>query len=230
MLIQEFETMGEALVPTDEVAPVTVTSCSNCNGKTAATAAPTARGRTPTQRSQDPDTEAETAYYTHQSFSHYNHNNHNNNYDYEHERERRLPNMVYVVTDTFYPSASTFDTNLGTTSVISIHGSKAAANERAKKIIYENEGGGAVDIDKIIEEVKNGLYTGIGVGGKGGGCFARKCEVEARMLDEDSEDEGSAGSMGYGGNSDQEYRSQETYFRGGGGGGGGEQQRDVEMG
>lgn len=51
-----------------------------------------------------------------------------------------------------------------------------------------------VDVDKIIEETKQGLFTGIGVGGKedggAGSCYARKCEVERQIIDEDSEDEG----------------------------------------
>lgn len=49
-----------------------------------------------------------------------------------------------------------------------------------------------MDIDKIIEEERKGLYTGIGVGGreeKKGCCYARKCEVEEKFLDGDSEDE-----------------------------------------
>lgn len=73
-----------------------------------------------------------------------------------------------------------------------MHTSQTIANARAKKIIYDNDGGCTVDIDKIIEEERSGLYTGIGVGGeeeKEGCCYARKCEVEEKGVDEDSEDE-----------------------------------------
>jgi hypothetical protein len=78
------------------------------------------------------------------------------------------------------------------TAVFSVHSTMEAANSRAKKIIYENDGGCTVDIDKVIEETRRGLYTGIGIGGdeeKPNGCYARKCEVESKILDEDSEDE-----------------------------------------
>jgi hypothetical protein len=104
--------------------------------------------------------------------------------------------MIYIVTDTCYPTASSFESNLGTTAIISVHSTRTAANARAKKIIYENDGGCTVDIDKIIEEIKQGLYTGIGVGGKadrGGECFARKCEVEGKIVDEDSDSEEGSG-------------------------------------
>ncbi|KAH7402438.1 hypothetical protein BKA66DRAFT_392420, partial [Pyrenochaeta sp. MPI-SDFR-AT-0127] len=100
---------------------------------------------------------------------------------------------VFIVSDTCYPTATDFNTNKGATRIDSAHSSQRAANNRAKKIIYENSGGCTVDIDKIIEEMKQGLYTGIGIGGKeerDGGCYARKCEVEGKILDEDSEDEG----------------------------------------
>ncbi|KAH9868279.1 hypothetical protein J1614_007351 [Plenodomus biglobosus] len=214
MLIQELETLGEAMACTD-VAPG-ASSCANCKPS------PTTRGRTPTQRSHTAEVEAEAAFHNQQSSSSHYHN------DNEYDNDRRLPIMVYVVTDTCYPSAANFDLNLGTTSVISVHSSKTAANERAKKIIYENDGGCTVDIDKIIEEVKQGLYTGIGVGGKeekDGCCFARKCEVEAKMVDEDSEDEGSGESMGYGGSDlDQDHRGRESNGRRGG------EEEDVEMG
>ncbi|KAF2856601.1 hypothetical protein T440DRAFT_4100 [Plenodomus tracheiphilus IPT5] len=217
MLIRDLATMGEDLVFPGAASGTS--SCSNCKDKTS----PTTRGRTPTQRSHIAEVEAEAYDYHHHHKSSHNYNYHEN----EHDSDRRLPTMVYVVTDTCYPSAVNFDTNLGTTSVISVHGSKAAANERAKKIIYENDGGCTVDIDKIIEEVKMGLYTGIGVGGKEekeGCCFARKCEVEAKMIDEDSEDEGSGGSVGYGG-SDQDNRGRETNRRREGG-----DEWDVDMG
>ena len=101
------------------------------------------------------------------------------------------------MTDTCYPTKSSFNSNIGTTTVDSAHSTKYSANARAKKIIYENDGGCTVDLDKIIEELRQGLYTGIGVGGKeekDGCCYARKCEVESKIMDEDSEDEGSGES------------------------------------
>jgi hypothetical protein len=108
------------------------------------------------------------------------------------------PHIIYIVVDTCYPTAHSFKTNIGTANITSVHSTKAAAKSRAKKIIYENDGGCTVDIEKIIEEVKQGLYTGIGVGGKEekeGCCFARKCEVEGKIVDEDSDgEEGSGGS------------------------------------
>ncbi|KAF1947297.1 hypothetical protein EJ02DRAFT_486073 [Clathrospora elynae] len=110
------------------------------------------------------------------------------------------PRNIYIVTDTWYPTASSLKASIGTTTILSAHSTKSAANARAKKTIYENDGGCSVDVNKIIEEVKKGLYTGIGVGGKEekeGGCFARKCEVEGRIVDEDSDsEEGSGGSEG----------------------------------
>jgi len=109
------------------------------------------------------------------------------------------PHVIYIVTDTCYPTAHSFETNIGTTHIISVHSTKAAANSRAKKIIYDNDSGCTVDIDKIIEEVKQGLYTGIGVGGKeekDGACFARKCEVEGKIVDEDSDSEETSGDSG----------------------------------
>lgn len=65
-------------------------------------------------------------------------------------------------------------------------------------MIYDNENGCTVDLDKVIEEVKKGLYTGIGVGGeeKDGCCFARKCEVEGKIVDEDSDSEETSGESG----------------------------------
>ena len=57
----------------------------------------------------------------------------------------------------------------------------------------------SVDIDKIIEEVKQGLYVGIGIGAKDekdGCCFARKCEVEGKIVDEDSDSEETSGESG----------------------------------
>jgi len=53
-----------------------------------------------------------------------------------------------------------------------------------------------VDMDKIIEQTteSEGFYTAIGIGGKGdgvkGNCYARKCGLESKIVDEDSEDEG----------------------------------------
>jgi hypothetical protein len=106
------------------------------------------------------------------------------------------PHVIYIVIDTCYPTAQAFEANIGTANITSVHSTKSAANTRAKKIIYENDSGCTVDIDKIIEEVKQGLYTGIGVGGKEereGCCFARKCEVEGKIVDEDSDSEEGSG-------------------------------------
>lgn len=103
---------------------------------------------------------------------------------------------IYIVLDTCYPTKASFDTNLGATIVDSVHTTNTAANARAKKIIYENERGCTVDIDKIIEQMRKGLFTGIGLDGmteKEGCCYARKCEVERRFVDEDSEDEDGEG-------------------------------------
>ncbi|KAJ4374109.1 hypothetical protein N0V83_002848 [Neocucurbitaria cava] len=104
------------------------------------------------------------------------------------------PSVIYIVTDTCYPTKPAFDSNVGTTTIDSAHTTKRTANARAKKIIYENERGCTVDLDKIIEELRQGLYTGIGVGGKeekDGCCYARRCQVDTKTLDEDSEDESS---------------------------------------
>ncbi|OAL56861.1 hypothetical protein IQ07DRAFT_638256 [Pyrenochaeta sp. DS3sAY3a] len=113
-------------------------------------------------------------------------------------RSTRLPAAIaiYIVLDTCYPTKASFDTNIGITTVDSAHTTNAAANARAKKIIYENERGCTVDIDKIIEQMRKGLFTGIGLDGmteKEGCCYARKCEVERRFVDEDSEDEDGEG-------------------------------------
>jgi hypothetical protein len=105
--------------------------------------------------------------------------------------------IVYIVTDTIYATSSDFNFNKGIFRIDSAHSSKKNANARAKKIIYDGgqvDGGQyKVDLDKIIEEMKQGLFTGIGIGGKGdggkGSCYARKCQVEGKMVDEDSEDE-----------------------------------------
>ncbi|KAF2819971.1 hypothetical protein CC86DRAFT_374686 [Ophiobolus disseminans] len=108
------------------------------------------------------------------------------------------PAIVYIVTDIRYPTSLDFDLSKGSFRIDSVHSSKKNANARAKKIIYDGgqvDGGQfKVDVDKIIEETVKGLFTGIGIGGKGDGrekgCYARKCQVERKMVDEDSEDEG----------------------------------------
>ncbi|KAH7405825.1 hypothetical protein DE146DRAFT_753820 [Phaeosphaeria sp. MPI-PUGE-AT-0046c] len=108
--------------------------------------------------------------------------------------------VVYIVTDIIYPTSTDFDHSKGIFRIDSVHSSMQAANTRAKKIIYEGgqiDGGQyKVDLDKIIEDIKKGLFTGIGIGGKGDGyetgCYARKCQVESRMVDEDSEDDNEA--------------------------------------
>jgi hypothetical protein len=104
---------------------------------------------------------------------------------------------VYIVVDTCYPTKASFDSSLGKANIDSAHSTMHSANSRAKKIIYENDAECTVDIDKIIEETRQGLYTGIGIGGKeNSGCednscaYARKCEVESKIVDEDSEDDG----------------------------------------
>jgi len=108
------------------------------------------------------------------------------------------PLVVFIVTDIRYPTPQDFDLNKGSFRIDSVHSSKKNANARAKKIIYD---GGRVDgsqfnvdSDKIIEDLPKGLFVGIGIGGKGDGremgCYARKCQVERKMVDEDSEDEG----------------------------------------
>ncbi|KAH5470126.1 hypothetical protein HBI17_006960 [Parastagonospora nodorum] len=120
--------------------------------------------------------------------------------------------VVYIVTDVIYPTSTDFNHSKGNFRIDSVHSSKRTANARAKKIIYD---GGQVDgsqykvdLDKIIEETKTGLFTGIGIGGKGdggyGSCYARKCQVESKMVDEDSEDE-SEGSDKW--NQGGEYRT-----------------------
>ncbi|KAL6712434.1 hypothetical protein ACN47E_000311 [Coniothyrium glycines] len=101
-------------------------------------------------------------------------------------------NTVYIVVDTCYPRKDDFDQGKGVTNVFSVHSSMDSANAKAKKIIFTNEGSCTVDVDKVIEETRLGLYTGIGIGGQEEAvnhCYARKCEVEAKIVDEDSEDE-----------------------------------------
>jgi hypothetical protein len=105
--------------------------------------------------------------------------------------------IVFIVTDIIYPTSADFDLNKGVFLIDSVHSSRKNANARAKKMIYDggqiNGGQYKVDVDKIIEETRKGLFTGIGIGGKGDGretgCYARKCQVESKMVDEDSEDE-----------------------------------------
>lgn len=108
------------------------------------------------------------------------------------------PFIVYIVTDIRYPTAKDWDLCKGIFRIDSVHSSVKNANARAKKIIYDGgeiDGGQfKVDSDKIIEEMRKGLFAGIGTGGKGdgreSGCYARKTQVERKMVDEDSEDEG----------------------------------------
>lgn len=114
-------------------------------------------------------------------------------------RSRKSTKIVYIVTDTRYATAADFDEGKGTTLIDSVHTTSRAANLRAKKVMFacaslSNE----IDEDKIIEELKDGLYTGIGVGGaENEGCYARKCEVEAKPID--IEDDGSSEEEGHDG-------------------------------
>jgi hypothetical protein len=153
--------------------------CTNC--------ARSKDGPTPTQRSYDNDNNMNDGdSYIQQSIEQPNPPN----------ASHSGPYRIYIVTDTCYPTADSFQNNMGTTHITSVHSTKAAANSRAKKTIYENDGECTVDLDKIIEEVKQGLYIGIGVGGKeekSDSCFARKCEVEGKIVDEDSDSEGTSG-------------------------------------
>ncbi|KAF2032234.1 hypothetical protein EK21DRAFT_87359 [Setomelanomma holmii] len=107
--------------------------------------------------------------------------------------------IVYIVTDTCYSTPADFSGNKGTFRIDSVHSNKKNANARAKKIIYDT-GLCKVDVDKIIQEMKRGLFAGIGVGGKvdgmEGSCYARKTQVERKMVDEDSEDEEGTGEEG----------------------------------
>jgi hypothetical protein len=107
------------------------------------------------------------------------------------------PFVVYIVTNIRYPTPQDFDLGKGSFRIDSVHSSRKNANARAKKIIYDGgqvDGGQfKVDVDKIIEETRKGLFAAIGIGGKGDGrekgCYARKCQVEAKMVDEDSDNE-----------------------------------------
>jgi hypothetical protein len=112
--------------------------------------------------------------------------------------------IVYIVTDIIYPTSNDFNLSKGVFRIDSCHSSRKNANARAKKIIYDGgqiDGGQyKVDLDKIIEQTERGLFTGIGIGGKGDGrekgCYARKCQVERKMIDWDPEDESEEGERG----------------------------------
>jgi hypothetical protein len=114
-------------------------------------------------------------------------------------RSRKSTKVVYIVTDTRYATAADFEEGKGTTLIDSVHTTSRAANLRAKKVIFARTSPGfEIDEDKIIDEVKDGLYTGIGVGGaERNGCYARKCEVEAKPID--IEDDGSSEEEGHDG-------------------------------
>ena len=103
--------------------------------------------------------------------------------------------LVYIVIDTCYATLDEFDQGKGSTRIDSVHTTSQAANDRAKKIMFTRARLGErckIDQDRILEEVKDGLYTGIGIGGdECTGCYARKCGVEAKPVD--IEDEGSSG-------------------------------------
>ena len=105
--------------------------------------------------------------------------------------------IVYIVVDTCYATLSDFDQGKGSTNIDSVHTNSHAANQRAKKVIFARvnpHDKHGIDQDKIIEEVKDGLYTGIGIGGdESTGCYARKCEVEAKPID--LEDDGSSSKL-----------------------------------
>ncbi|KAF2632581.1 hypothetical protein BU25DRAFT_77605 [Macroventuria anomochaeta] len=102
--------------------------------------------------------------------------------------------IVYVVIDTCYATLADFDQGKGSTNIDSVHTTSQAANVRAKKVMFARTNPGdkcEIDQDKILEEIKDGLYTGIGLGGnKNTGCYAKKCEVEAKPID--IEDDGSS--------------------------------------
>lgn len=103
--------------------------------------------------------------------------------------------LVYIVIDTYYATLDDFDQGKGSTRIDSVHTTSQAANVRAKKIMFTRARPAdrcKIDQDKILEEVKEGMYTGIGLGGdECTGCYARKCEVEAKSVD--IEDDGSSG-------------------------------------
>ncbi|KAH8728920.1 hypothetical protein GQ44DRAFT_768794 [Phaeosphaeriaceae sp. PMI808] len=105
--------------------------------------------------------------------------------------------VVYIVTDVCYPTNSDFNLNKGTFRIDSVHSNRENANDRAKKVILDGgqiDGGQyKVDSDQILVDLSDGLFTGIGTGGKGdgmqGNTYARKCQVERKIMDEDSEDD-----------------------------------------
>jgi len=107
---------------------------------------------------------------------------------------KSITKTIYIVIDTCYASLDDFDQGKGSTSIDSVHTTAHVANARAKKIMFARINvmdKCGIDQDKIIEEIKDGLYTGIGMGGdERTGCYARKCEVEAKPID--VEDDGSS--------------------------------------
>lgn len=102
--------------------------------------------------------------------------------------------IVYIVIDTCFATLADFDQGKGFTTIDSVHTTSHAANGRAKKIMFTRLHPSKrceIDQDKILEEIKDGLYTGIGISGdESAGCYARKCEVEAKPID--IEDDGSS--------------------------------------
>jgi hypothetical protein len=108
--------------------------------------------------------------------------------------------VVFIVTDICFPNNNDFQLNKGTLHIDSVHSSSRSANARAKKIMWEGKPPCRTDVERVIEDVKSGLYTGIGVGGVEGeksvkaggtGCFGRKVQVERKRIDvyEDSDGE-----------------------------------------
>lgn len=108
--------------------------------------------------------------------------------------QKSTTRLVYIVIDTYYVTLIDFDQGKGFTSIDSVHTTSHAANGRAKKVMFARSPPNnqcEIDQDKILEEIKDGLYTGIGVSGdESTGCYARKCEVEAKPID--VEDDGSS--------------------------------------
>lgn len=98
-----------------------------------------------------------------------------------------VPATVYIVTDTYYPTAADFDVGKSVTNIDSVHSTPEAANVRAKKIMFTHEKAREdIDKDKIIEEIRQGLYSAIGIGGRER-YYARKCEVEVKAVDLDED-------------------------------------------